>query len=295
VALDDMFTRFPKTKNELAGWYYLYLDHSDLANPRKAQEYYDKIFEKYPTSSYAEALKGGKRGGKDEDTVEKYYATTYALFKDGKYKEAQDRIKESDTKYGISNALKPKFALLNAMCVGHELGRINYIAELKTVMNNYPETPEQKRAAEILRILEFGVPVTESPKNNGGGDDDPVSRFAVGDDKLHYVFVILDKNANLEDAKVIVSDFNSKYFRTENLNISNIYFDPEAGNPVLVIRKFRDKEASLKYTEGVSRNKGDYLQGVYEVFSVSQDNYRELIRQKGVEAYRTFYERNYRN
>ena len=114
------------------------------------------------------------------------------------------------------------------------------------------------------------------------------------DDRLHYVIVILNKNADLEEAKVVASDFDSKYFRTEALNVSSIFFSTEAETPVLVIRKFKDKAAALKYTEGVARNTGEFLKGVYEAFAVSQDNYREILRQKNVDAYRRFYDKNYR-
>ena len=296
--LEKHLIRFPKTKNELAEWYYLYSAHSELGNKVIAQDYFDKIMSKYPTSTYAILLKEkDKPKVKDDaETVEKYYAITYSLFKEGKYKEAQDRIGASETKFGVGNAMRAKFALLDAMCTGHELGRINYIASLKEVINKYSGTPEEKRAQEIIRILEFGGPVTESPKtkNDDNADDDPVKKFVDGEDKLHYVIVILNKNADLEDSKIVVSDYDSKYHRTDALNVSSMFFSTESETPVLVVRKFKDKETAVKYTEGVSKNGQDYLKGVYEVFAISQDNYREVIRQRGVDAYRKFYDQYYR-
>ncbi len=296
--LESHLVRFPKTKHQLAEWYYLYMAHTDLTNTAKAQNYYDKIMTEYPNTNYALMLKDkDKPKAKDDsETVEKYYATTYSLFKEGKYKEAQTRIKASESKFGVTNALNAKFALLDAMCTGHELGRINYIASLKEVINKYSGTTEEKRAQEIIRILEYGGPVTESPKtpDKKADDDDPVKKFVEGDDKLHYVIVILNKNADLEDSKIVVSDYDSKFHRTDALNVSSMFFSTESETPVLVVRKFKDKAASLKYTEGVAKNGQDYLKGVYEVFAISQDNYREVIRQRGVDAYRKFYEQNYR-
>jgi TolA-binding protein len=297
--LDNHLSRFPQTTHELNDWYYLYLAHTELGNKAKAQGFYDKIMSKYPNTPYAILLrdKDKPKTQDEKDTVEKYYSETYSIFKAGNYKEAQARIKESDTKYGISNALKPKFALLDAMCTGHELGRMNYIASLKEVINKYVGTPEEKRAQEIIRILEFGGPITEAPKDptkNDDDGDDPVKKFVVGEEKLHYVIIILNKNADLEESKIVVTDFDSKYNRTDALNVSSMFFSTESETPVLVVRKFKDKALALKYTEGVAKNASDFLKGVYEVFAISQDNYREVIRQRNVDAYRKFYEVNYK-
>jgi TolA-binding protein len=295
--LDKHLSRFPKTKHELEDFYYLYMAYDGLKNAVKAKEYFDKIQEKYPNSSYARILKNsGDLKEKDEQTVEAYYSTTYALFKGEKVKEAQERIPLVVTKYGVNNPLNAKFSLLSAMCVGRLKGREAYVAALKEVIAKFPDSPEDKRAQEILRILEFGGPINEAPKASvdSVGTEDLSTRFAPSDDKLHYVIVILSKNVDIEDAKIGVSDFNTKYFRTENLNISSIFLSTETEIGVLVVRKFKDKATSLVYTEGVEKNKKDFLKGEYEVFSVSQDNYREVLRQKVVEHYRKFYNRTYK-
>ena len=295
--LDKHLARFPKTKHEVEDWYYLYLAHSELKNTVKAKEYADKILEKHPTSLYARMLKNVEDiKKKDEMTVEAYYAATYALFKDEKVKEAQERIPAAETKYGVNNPLKAKFALLNAMCLGRLKGREAYVTALKDVIARFPESQEDKRAQEILRILEFGGPINEAPKPNidSASVDDLSTRFTVGEDKLHYVIVILSKSADIEDAKIGVSDFNGKYFRTEGLNISSIFLSTETEIGVLVVRKFKDKASALVYTEGVEKNKKDFLKGEYELFAVSQDNYREILRQKVTEHYQKFYNKNYK-
>ena len=137
AVLENYLVRFPKTTHEVETWFYLHNAYTEVANKVKAQDYYDKIMAKYPTTAYAAMLrdKDKVKVADEKETVDKFYSITYNLFKAGNYKETQARIKESDTKYGVSNALKAKFALLEAMCIGHELGRINYIAALKEASN----------------------------------------------------------------------------------------------------------------------------------------------------------------
>ena len=293
-ALEQDLSRFPATKHELDDWYYLYLANTDLGNKAKASDYYDKIQGKYASSNYAQILKNPNAfKSKDGKSVEEFYAETYALFKAGDYKKTSDRIVESETTFGINNPLKAKFALLSAMCIGHFSGRDAYMTALKDVIAKYAETPEEKRAKEILRILEYGTPVTESPKNNA----DPVgvtANFKPEDDKFHYIIVVLPKEATVEDAKIDLSDYNAKYHRLEDLKISSIVLSTESEIPILVIRRLKDKVTALTYTEGVKNNAADFIKSsAYEVFAVTQDTYREILRLKNLDEYRKFYARFY--
>ena len=293
-ALEQDLSRFSATKHELDDWYYLYLSNTDLGNKAKASDYYDKIQAKYASSNYAQILKNPDAfKSKDGKSVEEFYAETYALFKAGDYKKTSDRIAESETTFGINNPLKAKFALLSAMCVGHFSGRDAYMTTLKDVIAKYAETPEEKRAKEILRILEYGTPVTESPKNIV----DPVgvtANFKPEDDKFHYIIVVLPKDAVVEDAKIDLSDYNAKYHRLEDLKISSIVLSTESEIPILVIRRLKDKATSIAYTVGVKNNAADFIKGsAYEVFAVTQDNYREILRLKSLDEYRKFYARFY--
>ena len=293
-ALEQDLSRFPATKHEMDDWYYLYLVYTDLGNKPKATEYYDKLQAKYPTSTYAQILKNPDAfKSKEGQSVEAFYATTYALFKDGDYQKATDRIAESETTFGINNPLKAKFALLNALCIGHLKGREGYIVALKDVIAKFADTPEEKRAKEILRILEFGAPVTEAPKNPLDGTL-AGANFKPEDDKFHYIIIVLPKDAAVEDAKIAVSDYNAKYHRLEDLKISSIVLSTDSEIPILVVRRMKDKANSFVYTEGVKRNANDFIKGMkYEVFAVTQDNYREILRMKSLDEYRKFYDQFY--
>jgi tetratricopeptide (TPR) repeat protein len=292
--LEKHLDRFPANKHEMEDFYYLYLGHTDLKNTAKAQDYFNRLQEKYPTSQYAQILKDPNALKSKEETVDKFYDDTYHYFKSGDYKKASERIAISESNYGVNNPLKPKFALLNAMCIGSLQGREAYVNALKDVVAKFNETPEQKNAKEMLRILENGItiaqPVADSPtqgENSGG--------FKVENEKLHYVVIILAKDAIVEDAKIAVSDFNTKFHRTEDLKLTSIFINTEPEIPSIIIRRFKDKATALVYTDGIAKNAGEFIKGTkYEVYAVSQDNYRELLRQKTLDAYKIFYDKNYK-
>ena len=153
---------------------------------------------------------------------------------------------------------------------------------------------EEKNAKEMLRILENGItiaqPVADDPKNKSSNDG-----FKVENDKLHYVLIVLPKDAIVEDAKIAVSDFNTKYYRTDDLKLTSIFVNTEPEIPAIIIRRYKDKATAVAYTEGVAKNAGDFIKGVkYEVYAATQDNYREILRQKTLDAYKLFYDKNYK-
>ncbi|MEK7253722.1 MAG: hypothetical protein AAB316_03190, partial [Bacteroidota bacterium] len=121
--------------------------------------------------------------------------------------------------------------------------------------------------------------------------------YKVADDQLHYVIVVFKKDINLNDAKVAVTEYNEKYHNLQKLRMNNIYLgDGDAKLPLIAIRRYKDKKEAMDYYDTVGKNKSDFLdvgKFDYELFPISQDNYRELLRVKNVDEYRGFFEANY--
>lgn len=295
--LEKLNERYPANKHEVESWYYLYLAFTELNNRGKAKEYYDKLVAKYPNTTYARVLQDPdflKKSKEEENKLARYYDETYASFKRGEYQAAVEKIAKANSMFGANNAYKAKFALLNVMCSGSTLGKDAYIGSLKEFISKYPDTPEQKRAKEMLRLLE-GKGLDDTGEGIRPATVDKGS-YKEEDDKLHYMVVLLTgKSPKLEDSKVMVSDYNRQYHKLDNLVISNILL----GNdriPVILIRKFKDKATAMKYYEGVQKNKSDFLKKeTYEMFAISQDNYRILLSSKNLDEYRDFYQEHYLN
>ncbi len=295
--LETLLKKYPKTKNELDAWYYLYLAHTDLKQTSAAKAYYAKIIEKYPNTTYARVLQDPNflaASKEEERKLILYYNETFFNFQEGNFKTAYDKVTQADQLFGPNNAFNAKFALLNAMCLGNIKGKEDYIKSLKEVVAKYPETAEQKRANEILRLLGEKTNVragkSKKDKENGG-------KYKIQDNKVHYALVLLKDDKKLSPAKISVSDYNRKNNKLDKLRISNIYLDREAKTPVLVIRRFKNKEAAMNYFQGVKSNSKDFLASrtEYELFVITQFNYREVLKAKDITEYRAFFEENYLN
>ncbi len=299
--LEELNSRFPDNKHELDSWYFLYLAHTDLGNSAKAKEYYDKITGKYPNTTYARVLKDPnflENSKEEERRLTVYYDETYISFKKGKYQDAAQRAVKASELFGPSNALQARFALLNAMCLGNIQGKDAYEKELREVIAKYPGTPEQKRAREILLLL--GVKdISIEDKEKVGGENKKAkgeNTFKIEDNKMHYCIVVLSgKNIKLSNAKASVSDYHRQYHKLDKLRVANVYLGVESKTPSLVIRRFKNKEIAMSYFEGIKLNGASYLpEGIeYEVFPITQYNYRQVLKNKEIDSYREFFQENY--
>jgi tetratricopeptide (TPR) repeat protein len=155
--LEDMQARYPDTtKHEKEAWYYCFVGFTDLENPPKAKEYYDKLVAKYPNSSYARAISDPNfinAQKQREKEVNDYYETAYGDFKKGQYKPAFDKCEDAPRKFGSQNPMMPKFALLSALCIGNLQGKDAYCGALSDVIGRFPQSNEATRAKEIARYV----------------------------------------------------------------------------------------------------------------------------------------------
>ena len=300
ASLEELQSRYPdRDKFEKETWYYAFLDYTDLSNPPKAKYYYDKLTGKYPSSLYARALSDPNfltSAKNREKELSTYYDSTFTFFKTGQYQLAYQRCTEAPRKYGSQNPLMAKFSLLSALCIGNLQGNDAYCQALSDVIARYPESTESTRAKEIARLLGCkGFEVIE-PKNKKTDIDDAFTRE---DDKLHYFIVALTGNdIRLDDVKAAVSDYNREYHKTEQLRISNIFLGTNTEAPIIVIRKFDNKEQVMRFYQEVKGKKGflgetDKKTYNKEYFAITQENYRRVLKNKTLEGYRTFFEDNY--
>ena len=296
-ALEKLVLRYPQSEKILDAYYYLYLSYSDLNNSAKADYYRNKIISEFPDSRFAKALQDPNylASLKDENnSVELYYDNTYALFEDGKYSAVKSRIETSESIFGKENEMKAQFGLLSAMVTGAEAGKEGYIKALQDVITRYPNTPQKVRAQEIMRFLK------------GDGDAFDVVEikevddiFDLEEDKLHYVAIVVYESdaSKFTNAKIAVSNFNKKFYKTKKLQISDIFLNRDDGTQIILVRKFKNMKESMDYFDTVAKNKSEYIKGediAYDIYPVTQRNYRKIISERSVSKYRVFFENNYK-
>lgn len=296
-ALEKLVVRYPQSDKILDVYYYLYLSYTDMGNSNKAEYYKNRIIQEFPDSRFAKALQDPNYFAslKDENnSVELYYDNTYELFDNGKYSNVKNRIVESETLFGKENVMKAKFGLLSAMVTGAEEGKEGYVKALQDVITRYPNTPQQIRAQEIMRFLKGDSDAFDVIEIKEVDDI-----FDLEEDKLHYVAIIVyeSDNEKFTDAKIAVSNFNKKYYRTKKLQISDIFLNRDEGSQIILIRKFKNLKESMEYYDTVEKNKVDYIKEseiAFDVYPITQRNYRKIISERSASKYRVFFQKNYK-
>jgi len=295
--LEQLLERFPGNPHEVDAYYRLYINYQDLGDKAKSEYYKNLILTKHPQSLYAEVILDPdyfKKKREEENKLNNYYASTYASFTGGDFEKAYDMSNQATQVFGAENNLKAKFALLRAMCVGKLQGSDAYMLSLREVIARYPDSEEQIRAREILRLL--GQRIGGAGDVAQGKSQESAKMYTNSDNELHYVIVVLQsKDLSLNDAKVKLSNYNNKYHRLDQLKISNIVLGEKNNLPVVVLRRFENKNMAMKYFEGTNKNKKDFLSDPshFEMFAISQTNYRQLVTSRAIEPYREFFMKTY--
>ncbi len=164
--LYDLVENKPDEETDLMALYNIFVFNYEK-NPADAEKAKQLILQKYPYTSYAEFVKNPKSKdfNKSTEDVEKLYADAYKLYLNEKYAESATMIDKAIAD-NPKDALIPKFYLLNAYNAGKTAGKEIMILQLEQIVLNYKNTPEGKKAQDLLRFLKSDVKL-EFTDDNG--------------------------------------------------------------------------------------------------------------------------------
>ena len=155
--LYDLVDSKPDEETDLMALYNIFIFNYEK-NPADAERAKQIILQKYPYTSYAEFVKNPKSKdfNKSTESVEKLYADAYKLYLTEKYTESSTMIDKAIAD-NPKDALVPKFYLLNAYNSGKTAGKEVMILQLEQIALNYGNTPEGKKAKDLLKFLKSDV------------------------------------------------------------------------------------------------------------------------------------------
>jgi hypothetical protein len=277
------FTSAPPTAKV---WYGKYLLHGELEESQERANAKEELLSNFPSSPYAALVRGDAKGPKVPEAEQLAYNSAFEAYTNGNFRSANRALNDFKKIYGESTLL-PKVALLEAYVLGLQEKGEEVIAQLKLVTKDYSGTEEAARAAQILALLQDENKGSEDTQGTGDlqvrkvkFDDQPNAPHKI-------VFAIPAKNADINNLRNALADFNKENFKFDNLRIQNIFYDQNT--QLVIISGLRTKAKAVvwlnSYESNGSQIKQYYPIGLSEVFYINNPNFGKVYRDKVLKDY----------
>jgi tetratricopeptide (TPR) repeat protein len=270
-----------------------YYESNDVANANRIK---DMITRQYPESNYAKVINDpnfAKSLAAKTVTLDQYYDITYQYFESKDYNTVLSRIEEGMVNYGSTNEYMPKFSLLKALCIGNTQGKEAYIDALQETIVRYPNAAETIKAKEIMRFLKGDEAAFNEVKS-----EEVDAEFIKDEADRHYVVVVLFDYSDevLQKSKIAVNDYNNEYYRLQKLQLGEQALSKEENSQLLLVRSFDNFTKAKDYYTKANQDLEKFIPKAvagYELYPISQRNFRKMISQRTHKRYRAFFESNY--
>ena len=289
-------TRYPNNEKELPCWYALYKMYKDLGDEDNSLIYKNKIFDKYPTSSYAQFINDPeyfKKLEAQEKESSDFYAKTYDAFEQGQYYRVKINTERAMQLYENDTAMLPRFAFLHAVASGRLVAVDTMAFELYRLVHNYPSHSITPYATQVLQHINDEYHLGLVLDGKGEGKEPEVKKATLYIDRPdgeHFVMIVCNTlHVRVEPLKVRISDFNKKEYRVRNFNIRSVLLDDE--RTVVTIGNFDNQKAAEDYITSMFIT--DYVFGgidkqYYTIKPISGINYPIFYQSKDLDEYIQF-------
>ena len=291
---EEFLRKYPRSKNEATIYYQLYRIYLLMPDAPNAEKYKSLILSKYPNSDYAALINDPeyfKKENLSQDAANRFYEETYRMYRAGQYQDALERCKMAETRYE-GNDLSARFALLKALITGKLKDVSAFRMSLQSVVAQYPADTVRVKAEQLLAALDRvqGIEKTDSTVTE---PSKPIFRYKA-DTSHYFVILVEDVRADLKDLKIGLSDFNNEFFSLKGLKVNNRLLG--TNYQVIMIELFENKKEGMSYLGLLLDD--DYVMKdmdmqLVEMFIITPDNYRTLMKDANVDAYVEFFRKVY--
>ena len=267
--LKTLLKNNPEERLILPSKYNLYKIYVLLDDETQANIYKEDIITNYSDSRYAEILRNPSATlAGDENSPEKLYEVAFESFENQDYAEVISDCEKHIYQFE-GDPIVPKFEILKASAKGRLYGFEEYKKGLDYIALTYPNSPEGKRAEELIQNALPALSKKEWYSN------DDASKFNVV-----YQFQHKDQ----EDIEAFMERLNKKVE-------GNTYFDLSTSKDVysadvtfVVVHGLKSIQGAAGFAEIIA-DEEDKDPIIRPFFAISSPNYAIIQRHKNLEAY----------
>lgn len=297
-----MNTRYPDNEHRLQSYYYLYKINQEEGRPTEAEYYKNLIFTQFPESDYAKVIEDPdyyKKLAAEKDKAALLYEDTYKAYKAGQYYQVITKSDMALALYGDTIDLAPRFEYLRAVSIGKVEVTDSLVSNLKRIILKYPnneiKTLSQQLLAQVVKdnpeMADESLPL---PEKEEAVAEKP-SPYKYNATAQHMFMMVVDsREIRLNPFKVKLSDYNLKYYSLENLNVNSMVLDNK--HYMITVGNFNNSARAMDYFNAIILSDyvyADLKKGTFYNFVISTENYTVFFKEKGIEEYEKFFQKNY--
>lgn len=303
-SFNQLISRFPDDANALQSNYHLYRAYRDIGDSIKMQFHKDQIIKNFPDSDYAKILIDPNYNIELEairNRVKTLYEETYLAFERGQFRTAIIYSNDALANYKDEN-LMPRFAYIHAVSRGKTENTDTMKAELTRLIATYPASDMVEYARRLLGPEKTGATDIagkegEVKPKEGESATKPIdfSMYKYNPAATHFYAIVVDGAAvNVYGAKVRITDFNTKNYSVENLQVNSVLLDNN--RQMITISSFSELDKAMRYFNGIREDTyvfSGIREGTYHQFLISAENYPVFFKEKDTDSYEMFFLKNY--
>jgi len=314
----ELNSRYPQNEYLLLSYYNLYVLNKLLNNESEMRTYKNLVTNTFPDSHYAklltnpnylQELEAQRRADMD------FYIKTYDAYAKDDCRLVKKNTDDYLSRENTQEDLLAKFAYLDVLCTGKTKDTTSFKMALVDFMSTYPNDDLYNSAQDILAYfgstnIELLIadlasrPDVEKPERTSYANDTgsneivkPEELFKLDELAPHYyVLYVNSKEVDIKRLSFEVRNFNIFTFNLRTFNVVNIMFDDE--HELVTVRTFDNQRQSVNYKRMITDNPdvfGKLNEKDYIQFTISEENYQILRKNKNLNAYLQFYLENYEN
>jgi hypothetical protein len=201
-------------------------------------------------------------------------------------------------KFPQDTALIPRFEYLKALSLGKIEVVDSLVFAMQQIVIKYPGSPVKPLAQNILNMLGKEVKPGGEPliADSSKLPEPDLKLYSFDPTSVHFFVILVNsEKTNVDALKIRLSDFNMKNHDVENLQVNSLLLDNNV--EMITVGNFDNSDKAVIYYNGISDNRYIFTRlentGDYYIFLISTDNYPILYKNKNIQQYMRFFEKNY--
>ena len=304
---EDFLSRFSEHKLRLPIYFQLYETYAHIKEYEKSDYYKNIILQQYPNTNYARIILNPdyyKEVAAKQKESEDFYASVYEAYIAQNYPTCIDLATTGLEKYPFIE-LAPKFDYLKAISISKIYGNDTLLSLLPEIIRNYPATPIDTAATDLLAALKQLMIQSQQQQNTSSSASNPTETkqdnkpvYVYDERSFHFVIIIANiKEVKIDSLKSNLNLFNNEFFSLHKFDaISSFYIDDVV--QMITISKFDNKDKAMDYYNllKVDTKRVGYLKNTpsTKIYVISDANYTTFFKQKDKrEMYDDFFKENY--